>query len=314
MDYQIEPQAASEMPKLPRNNVQMLTEASKTLTLDEPWDLKPGLLQTLRVKTGYYTMNIRLNTRKPADHLVVTFHGARGVGNVDAKQRKGLFARDDWDNLYKAPILAISDPRCEDVWGTNLARVAMYTGVFGHDMVPEVNALVDKVCEELDIEPSRAIFLGASSGGSSAILVGARRPVSRVLAICAHLRSDKFRDSLVASAAQSAGGTVEDYERMNEEEPWRFSPIAAIKYAQEQGHDMKVVIAQNVRDFSTLNRHFPRFCTRFEIPTTGGVSYDGQQMALLYDHKEGGHGFEPAELSVPLWERTLEFFEMNDGA
>lgn len=314
MDYQIHPQAAGEMPKLPRNNVEMLAEASKTLTLDEPWSLKAGTLQTMKVKTGHYSVNIRLNTRKPADYLVVTFHGARGVGNVDAKQRKGLFVRDEWDNLYKAPILAISDPGSEEVWGTNSARVSMYAGVFGHDLVPELNALVDKVCTELDIDPGRTIFLGASSGGSSAILVGARRPVSRVLAVCAHLRSDKFRESLVASAAQAAGGTIEDWERLNEEEPWRFSPIAAIKYAQEQGHDMKVVIAQNVRDFSTLNRHFPRFCTRFEIPTTGGVSYDGNQMALLYDHKEGGHGFEPSELSMPLWERALEFFEMKDAA
>jgi hypothetical protein len=102
---------------------------------------------------------------------------------------------------------------------------------------------------------------------------------------------------------------METFHKMLETTPERFNPIAALRAGLAAGTDLRVVVAQNLKDKVTIKRHFPALWRRFELDPEGGVSTDGHVMALLFDSIEAGHGHEPPDLSFPLVKIAYDFFD-----
>jgi len=294
---------------LPESNSDIAREASEELTLEGPLNIPPKAITVLRVRTGRFTLNASINTVRKANRLVVTFMGARPAGTNAVNSRRPMFARRHWDALFRSPILAISDPQTEVDWQTSGQRAGFYIGTFEHDLVPEILALINKVCDELGIARDKVVMYGASAGGTAALLVGARRrEQTGIIASCPYLRPDKYREQMVEIAARAAGGSVADWEQMAERTPWRSNPLTALRDGLNEGNDTRVVVAQNLKDKTTINRHYPGIWRRFDIPPEGGVSANGRVMAMMYDAEEAGHGHEPTALSLPLIRAAYEFF------
>ncbi len=304
------PDKPEDTPPLPESNSDIVRESSEELTLDGPLNIPEKAISVLRVKTGHFTLNISVNTLRKADKLVVTFMGARGGGKDSVNSRRPMFARRNWDVLFGAPILAISDPQTEIDWQSNVPRAGFYMGTFQHDLVPEILALINKVCDELGIDRNKVVMYGSSAGGTSAILTGSRRRESTgIIAACPFLRPDKYREQVIAIGARALGGEMADWEKMSAEEPWRNNPLTALRDGINEGNDVRLVVAQNLKDKSTINRHFPGLWRRFDIDPEGGVSPNGRVMAMMYDSSEAGHGQEPPECSAPLIRAAYEFFD-----
>ncbi len=300
----------SEVPDLPKKNTEVTHEVSQVVDLKSPFNIPPDAITQMRIQTGYFTVNISINTRHVADRLLVSLHGARGSHKSEKKDRRPMYNRRDWDPLFQCPILAISDPISELDWDSHLPRASMFTGTMANDLVPELHALINKVCDELGIPRTRVVFYGSSAGGTASILVAARRKeTTGVIAVVPFLRPDKYREEVVALTARMGGGTVADYERILEEDPMRYHPLTAIRNGIAMGNDLRVVVAQNVRDRVTIDKHFPGLWRRFNINPEGGYSGDGRVMAIIYDSAETGHGHEPPEISVPLVKLSYEFFD-----
>jgi hypothetical protein len=306
----LEPDSSEESLILPEKNSEIVREAETVLDINDPLVIPDRAITVMRIKTGYFTVNVSINTMRKADRLVVTLQGARGGGKDTTNSRRPMFGRRNWDALYECPILSISDPQTEMEWDSHLPRVGMYIGRFQNDLVPELLPLIDKFCEALQIPLGRVVMYGSSSGGTSAMLVGARREQpTQVIAVVPFLRPDKYREEVVAITARAAGGSLEDWNRGIAEDPCRFNPIAAVRDAIAKGRDLRVVVAQNTRDKVTINRHFPGLWRRFDIDPEGGVSPDGRVMAVLFESAEAGHGHEPEEFSRPLVKLAYEFFD-----
>lgn len=293
---------------LPEQAKVVSTPSSEVKSLDGPLGIQADAITTIRVKTGHFTINACVNTRKMADRLFVTFHGARRAKAGETKNTGPMFMRPDWDEAYKAPILAISDPICEMPWGAGLPRPSLYFGTFEHNLIPEVNALIDKVCDEIGVSRDNVILYGASSGGSAALIIGAHRTTrTGVIAVCPYLRPKKYREQMVKVVAKAAGGDLDTWNATLENEPERLNPISAIDNALASGADFRAVIAQNKQDVALINHHFPILWKHFEMDTEGGVDKTGRLMSMLYDD-EGGHGQEADELVQPLLEASLAHF------
>lgn len=297
------------VPKLPDQGKVVFEAATQVRTLQEPLQIAEGAITTLAVKTGHFTINAAVNTRRRADRLIVTFHGARRSKSGESKNTGPMFMRHDWEEAYGCPILAISDPIGEMPWGMGLPRPSLYFGTFQNDLVPEINALIDKVCDELGISRDKVILYGASSGGSAALCVGARRTTKTgVIAVCPYLRPKKYREQVVKVVAKAAGGDISDWNDTLDENPERLNPISAIDLAFKSGADFRAVIAQNKQDVALLNHHFPILWKHFEMDIEGGVDSSGRLMSMLYS-ADCGHGQEPDELVMPLLEMALAHFD-----
>jgi hypothetical protein len=297
-------------PPLPEKNSEITKEATEVLDVNGPLNIPANAVTVMRIKTGHFTVNVSINTLVKADRLMVTFQGARGGGKGAADVRRPMFGRRNFEALFQCPILSISDPQTELEWGSHLPRVGMYIGTFEQDLVPELNHMIDRFAEELGIPVARVNMYGSSSGGTSAMLVGAaRRTPTGIIAVVPFLRPDKFREEVVAITARAANGTMETFHKMLETTPERFNPIAALRAGLAAGTDLRVVVAQNLKDKVTIKRHFPALWRRFELDPEGGVSTDGHVMALLFDSIEAGHGHEPPELSFPLVKIAYDFFD-----
>ncbi len=308
--FNLVPDEGSDIPYLPDNNAEITREAATTVELNGDWTIPAKAITVMRVKTGHFTVNVSINTLRPAQKLVVTFQGARAGGKETTNALRPMFARRNWEALFEAPILAISDPMTEIDWNSNVPRCGFYMGTLEHDLVPELNALIDVFCAKLGVPTDNVMMYGSSAGGTSAILVGSRRTSKTgIVAVCPFLRPDKYREGVIAAGMRAIGKTMDDYEKMMEETPWRFNALTALKDAHTEGRDIRLVVGQNLKDVTTINRHFPGLWRRWDIDPEGGVSPDGHVMTLLYNSAEAGHGHEPVELSVPLWRRAVEFFE-----
>jgi hypothetical protein len=311
---QLTPDRPSEIPLMPEKNSDITKEAELVQDLKDPLNIPPNAITIMRVKTGIYTVNVSVNTIKKADRLMVTFQGARGGGKDTPNSRRPMFGRRNWEGLFQCPILAISDPQTEMEWGSHLPRVGMYAGTFKDDLVPEVNALIDKFATELGIPLNRVVMYGSSAGGTSAMLVGARRKSpTGVIAVVPFLRPEKYRDEVVAITAQAAGGDIADWNNTLTNAPWRFNPLIAVKDSIADGNDLRVVVAQNTKDKVTINRHFAGLWRRFDIDPQGGISPDGRVMAVMFESADAGHGHEPPEFSRPLIKMAYEFFDTPAG-
>lgn len=296
-------------PRIPDTDV--AREAAETRTLADPLGLVPGAITSVRVKTGRFTLNACVNTLKPADRLVVTFAGPRAAARADSPNtRWPLYERRGFDLLFASPILAISDPQTELEWGGDVPRAGLYAGTFADDLVPELLALVEKVREELGLPADRVVFYGACAGGTAAMLAASRREhPTQVIAVNPPLRPEKFRTVLVTHASMVAGGRQDDWNELVRDKPWRVHPLVAMKDALQAQHDLRVFVAQNVRDRTTINRHFPGFWRRFDIDPDGGVSPDGRMCATLYDDEDEDTGHEPRALSRALVREAFAFFD-----
>ena len=308
--FNLVPDEGSDIPFLPDNNAEITREAASTVELNGDWTIPAKAITVLRVKTGHFNVNVSINTLRPADKLVVTFQGARAGGKETTNAMRPMFARRNWEALFEAPILAISDPMTEIDWNSNVPRCGFYMGTLENDLVPELNALIDVVCAKLGIPVDRVMMYGSSAGGTSAILVGSQRSTKTgIVAVCPFLRPDKYREGVVAAGMRAIGKTMDDYEDMMQKTPWRFNALTALKDAHNEGRDIRLVVGQNLKDVTTINRHFPGLWRRWDVDPEGGVSPDGHVMTLMYNSAEAGHGPEPVELSMPLWKRAIEFFE-----
>jgi hypothetical protein len=299
-----------DIPRFPEGNTEITREAATVHDLDGPLDIPERAITVLRVKTGHFTVNASINTLCKADRLVVTFMGSRGGGRDSIASQRPMFSRRQWDVLYRAPILALSDPQTEVDWDTNVPREGLYMGTFEHDLVPEILALVNKVCDALGIDRNRVVMTGALSGGTSALLAGSRRrEATGIIAVSPYLRPDKYREGMVTTITRAMGGTPDDWQRLADDQPWRSNPLTAIRDGINAGNDLRVVVAQNTRDKITINRHFPGLWRRFDVDPEGGVSANGRVMAALFNAPDAGHGHEPPAFSRPLIDLAYEFFD-----
>lgn len=309
--FNLVPDQGSDIPFFPDTNAEIIREASEVLDLNGVWTIPERAITTMRIKTGHYTVNVTINTIRLAQRLVVTFQGARGGGKDSVNSSRPMFARRNWEALFEAPILAISDPQTEIDWDSNVPRTGFYMGTFANDLVPELNAMIDVFCDKLGIPRDGVLMYGSSAGGTSAILVGSRRRTKTgIVAVCPFLRPDKYREQVIAIGARAAmGGDLEQWENTLANEPWRINPLVALKDGIQAGGDIRLVVAQNLKDKTTINRHFPGLWRRWDIDPEGGVSNDGRVMTLMYDSAEAGHGHEPPNCSRPLWQRAIQFFD-----
>jgi hypothetical protein len=307
---QLQPDPSLGPSTFPDDHRAFFDPAETVLQLNEPFNLPAKGMKTIRVNTGKFTVNAHVNSITKGDRLYVIFHGARRSGKVDGRS---CFVRHDYDSLYDGPILSLSDPQTEGTWGTALPRSGMFMGTFENDLVPETNALVDKVCDELGIDRSRVVFYGSSAGGSAAILTGSRREAGcGVLAVCPGLRVEQYREQIVAAAAAAAGGTLQDFERVKNEQAYRVNPLKAMGASIGAGRKVKYFIAQSLDDAFGLNRHYRGLWKRFEIDADGGVDSTGNVFAVTY--VGSGHGREPDELCRPLLKMANEFFDGKIGS
>ena len=308
--FNLVPDEGSDIPFLPDNNAEITREAATVVDLNGDWTIPAKAITVFRVKTGHFTVNVSINTLRLAQRLVVTFQGARAGGKDTTNASRPMFARRNWEALFEAPILAISDPMTEIDWNSNVPRCGFYLGTIDDDLVPELNALIDVFCTKLGVPTDNVLMYGSSAGGTSAILVGSRRTTKTgILAVCPFLRPDKYREGVVAAGMRAIGKTMDDYEQMMQDTPWRFNALTALKDAHNEGRDIRLVVGQNLKDVTTINRHFPGLWRRWDVDPEGGVSPDGHVMTLLYSSAEAGHGPEPLELSQPLWKRAAAFFD-----
>lgn len=304
------PAAADRVAELPTKNASITREPDVVLALGQPLGLGEKGLKLIRVKTGRFTVNASVGMPKKADRLVVTFAGARRDTKGAEDERRPFLARRKWMPVYQGAVLALSDPQVEGAAVVPGARTGFYMGTFADDLVPELLALVNQVCDELKIPRQRVVFYGAGAGGASAMLVGSRRKESTgIIAVNPLLRAEKYGESLVASVARAAEGTVADWEKLRTTNVGRNNPLSAFRDGLTDGHDLRLVVAQNLKDLSTVNRHFPGLWRRFEMNPDGGVASNGRVMILTYEGPETNRGEEPNEFTLPLIERAYAFFD-----
>lgn len=295
--------------ELPDGTRDIVTASREVKDINGPLNIPPEAITVMRVKTGHFTLNAAVNTLRMANKLYVTFHGARRTEKDEHKNTSPMFIRRDWHELYNAPILSISDPIAEKVWGAGLPRISMYFGTFANDLIPETNALIDKVCDELGISRDNVVMYGASSGGTAALLTAAARDYkSSAIAVCPFLRPDKYREQMVAMASRAMGGTSDDWANTMSRRPNRVNPITAMRAAIQSKPDFRAVIAQNIQDIAGINKQFPILWRKFDVDPEGGVDSTGRIMAMLYDSEEG-HGQEPLDMSKPLLDMATAHFE-----
>lgn len=308
--FNLEPDDFSDIPAFPEKHFDYVREAAETVDLHGDWTVPAKAITVMRVKTGKFTVNVSINTIRMADKLVATFHGARGSTKDAVNMTRPMLVRRNWEALFECPILAISDPQTEIDWNVNVPRCAFYLGSIENDLVPEINALIDVFCAKLGIPVDNVMMYGSSAGGTAAILVGSRRTTKTgIVAVCPFLRPDRYHEGVVSAAVRSNGATMEQFEQMMQDSPWRFDPLVALKDAQQQGNDIRLFVGQNMKDKSTVIRHFPAVWRRWNIDPEGGVSPGGRAMTAMYDSAEAGHGHEPPEYSRPLWQEALKFFD-----
>lgn len=119
--FDLVPDQASDIPHLPDANAEIIREAQEVFELNGNWTIPERAISVMRIKTGHFTVNVSINTIRPAKNLVVTFQGARGGGKDSVNSSRPMFARRNWEALFDAPILAISDLRPRST-GTRTCR------------------------------------------------------------------------------------------------------------------------------------------------------------------------------------------------
>lgn len=305
----LEPDASLVPPAMPATRKGLFEPASVVTDLSAGnLGIKEGDVTTLRVNTGNFLVNAMVNNRKKGDRLIVTFHGARR-SKAGAANNAPLFLRHDWEEIYGCPILSISDPLGEGNWGIGMPKPSMYFGNFDHDMVPETNALIDQVCDEVGVSRDSVVMYGASSGGTAALLTGSRRDYKTgVIAVCSYLRQQKAREQVLKMIAEAMGGDLKRLNQTVKEKPERLSPLHAMEQAYQAGRDFRAVIVQNTLDVALMNNHFPALLQRFRIDMEEGKDPTGRILAMTYTSEEG-HGQEPDNLVMPLIKTAFEHFD-----
>ena len=100
---QLQPDTSAEPLVLPDKNSEIVREADTVVGLNEPLQIPEKAITVMRVRTGNFTVNVSINTLRPADRLVVTFQGARGGGKETTNSRRPMFGRRNFDALYNIP-------------------------------------------------------------------------------------------------------------------------------------------------------------------------------------------------------------------
>ncbi len=78
--FNLVPDEGSDIPYLPDNNAEITREAATTVDLKGDWTIPAKAITVMLIKTGKFTVNVSINTLRPAQKLVVTFQGARAGG------------------------------------------------------------------------------------------------------------------------------------------------------------------------------------------------------------------------------------------
>lgn len=275
-------------------------------TMAQPLDLTPGQVHVRRVETGHYRVNIAVNTSTPGRRLIVMLHGAR----ADAAEHAALFRRISWSNLLGCTILSISDPVSEPLWPTPMPRSSAYIGSIAHDLVPEINALVDKVAAELGVAAEDIVFDGMSAGAAAVMLVASRRPCARIVASNPVTTFSQFPRWVVDAWLACTGHSRADLAAAIAESPWRFDAPQAVLRGLAQGHDLRLFIAHNLADRGTTVRHYPALREALGVTEMdGGLGADGRALVTVYRHHS--HMVEPFG---SLMQAALAWFELPAGS
>jgi hypothetical protein len=267
----------------------------------------------VRVKlSGGLGMAMHLDKSVHSDRLVVNFHGMR---RVPSEKTIAMFFRHDWTQVYKSPILSLSDPMTEGPSPHPGPRSGLYVGPARKPIAGDINKLIDAVCASLRISPSHTILYGASAGAAGAIVVGAQRATGcGVIAVCPLLLLEKVRSEVLESAAMAAGVSKAEFDAILAATPEVVSPMHAMKAGVLNGIATRYFIAQCKEDSIWLGRNFRQLWKFFDLPLGdgGGVDSTGKVAVATYS-SVAGHGAEPPELVLPLFHSALRHFNAQSA-
>lgn len=298
---------ASGMLELPSLGHQFARPVDHVTPLGQALGLTPDELHVRRVCTGHYTVNLAVNTLAAGHTLFVMLHGAR----ADANSGAALFRRITWSDALQGPVLAISDPVSEPLWSTPMPRSSMYAGSLSHDLVPELNALIDQVASELGIADDRIVFNGMSAGGASVMLVACRRRTARIIAANPVCNPSQFPRWILDAWLAHTGHSRDELQALQIREPWRVDGLAAFNHGLAQGQDLRLFIAHNLADRATTQRHYPAIRQALGVTDElGGYGADGRALVTVY--RQPSHMQEP--FSVLLGAALAWFDSPADGS
>ena len=173
-----------------------------------------------------------------------------------------------------------------------MPRSSMYVGSLDHDLVPEVNALVDQVAAELGIAEDRIVFNGMSAGAASVMLVASRRRSARIVASNPVCHLDQYPRWILDAWLAHTGRTREELQTLRAREPWRVDGLAAFNHGLAQGSDLRMFIAHNLADRSTTQRHYPAIRQALGVADEmGGIGANGHALVTVY--QQPSHMQEP---------------------
>lgn len=271
-----------------------------TRPLAQGLDLRPGGVQVMRVGTGVYEFAIGVNTRAIGGHLLVTFNGGRNDDDDGASAFRHL----TWSVPLQTAVLAFSDPQSEARWPGPTPRSSSFFCRLDHAPDDEINALIDRAANELGIAPDRVVLYGTSVGGAAAMRIAASRPQGRVVISNPMTDVDGLR-RFIDAWLHHEGRSVEDWQAVRGEAPWRFDAVAAWQRGLAAGHDLRLLVVQGLQDRVTMRRQFPSLCEGLGLDgQQGGPSEDGRVLLVLHD--TDGHGSEP---TLAMHRLARDFFD-----
>ena len=289
-----------------------VAEVVSLATLKKWLDKTSGDAVSVRVKVaGGLTLALHLQRSETAERLIVTFHGMR---RVPADTTISMFFRHNWTQVYRGPVLALSDPLTDGPSTDPGPRSGFYVGKPTEPVAADINKIIDIVCAHLAVAPDQVVLYGASAGAGGAILVGSQRPSGcGVLAVCPLLRRHKVRGQVVEGAAKAAGVSKADVERVLKDTPELISPMHAMKASVDAGGPTRFFIAQCKEDTGWMNRNFRHIWKFFDLPPGGDRDATGQVAIVTYSSTTG-HGPESDDLVVPLFDAAVEHFSATSNS
>jgi len=283
-------QSQSLLPTTPKEHFDPLVfEDIKSV---DPGDQEAKVDMTL-LKDGF-RYDVRLNRRKPADHLIVALHGG-----VRGAKVLPVLARWTQHTYFQAPILSVFDPlvyKCPNIPG------GWFVGDLDHDATAVIADLVSTISQRMNIPKERVVFLGNSSGGFAAVRLAVAIGGARFVSINGQTRIIDYYQSGYGPFSEAFDPTKSPIENATQNER-RWSTVPTLKEALASGVDVRGVIIQNANDEHHFEKHYKPFCAALELPPEGGLSHNGKLRAVPYEG-EKGHGPEPADIARRI---TKEF-------
>ena len=183
-------------------------------------------------------------------------------------------------------------------------RLGWYVGTSEVDWTATLARLVERVAEQLHVQPSGITFYGSSGGGFGGIMLATHLQGAGAIAVNPQTNVLRYHPRPVKAMLMRCfpGVTAKtaDPELIAE----RFSAISRC----EASPRTRVLIAQNRLDEFHYEHHYVPFCEALGVPTEGGADAANTRAAFPFEGPGGHFGAEPRKLVPEL----LEAFDALD--